>query len=250
MNHLYKIILFSQNPALKNLIKEKLKDSWYEFMRHDEVASRYREYRDKEFSDYQFFVVDSSENVVAICKSIPSYWDGTEKSLPEGYDMALEYAISNYKAKGKSNWNALLGTSVHVFEEYRNMGLSSFCLNVMKDICRKKNFQNLIIPVRPVLKHKFPLIEIEDYVKWRNSDGRVFDPWLRTHLNIGGRIIGIAKKSMVIKSSIDNWSKWTKMQFPSTGSYIVEGALSPIEINCEENVGVYHDPNIWVVHTI
>ncbi len=250
MEERYKIILLSENPDLKHSTDEKFKECWDEFMLCDEVSIKYREFRDKEFSDYHFYVVDNHRNVLAMCKSIPTHWNGSEESLPEGYDDALIYAINYYKTKGKSNWNTLLGTSICVFKENRNLGLSSFCVNAMKQICRNNGFQNLIIPVRPNFKHKYPLIEIDEYIKWTNSDERSFDPWVRTHLNIGGKIIRVAKKSMTIKGSIDEWEKWTKMQFLSTGKYIVAGALSPIEINYEEKTGVYYDPNVWIVHSI
>lgn len=251
MKRQYKVLPYSQNTNLTHLVSTKFRDdNWYEFMRHDEIANKHREFRNIEFSDFQFCVFDENDNLMAFSKSIPTYWDGNENSLHEGYDAALEYAISNYESNGNGNWNTLLGTSVHVLKEYRNLGLSRFCLDVMKDICQKNKFANLIIPVRPVLKHKFPLIKFEDYIEWKDSDGRVFDPWLRTHLDMGAKIIGIALKSMVIKGSVEDWAKWTSMQFPSTGNYIVEGALVPVFIDCEENTGIYYDPNIWVLHAI
>src|ERR1700760_2905120 len=174
----YKIVLSSQNPDLKYSTQEKFKACWDEFMRHDEVVMRYREYRDREFGDYHFFVTGKDQNVLALCKSVPTYWDGREETLPCGYDDALEYAMMNYKTNARSNWNTLLGTSINVFKEYRNLGLSSFCLTAMKQICRNNGFQRLIIPVRPNWKHKYPMVELDEYINWKNADGRAFDPWI------------------------------------------------------------------------
>jgi hypothetical protein len=33
------------------------------------------------------------------------------------------------------------------------------------------------------------LISIERYMEWRREDGSHFDPWLRLHERVGGRIV-------------------------------------------------------------
>ena len=40
------------------------------------------------------------------------------------------------------------------------------------------------------------------------------------------------------------------MTFPESGEYVVNGALNPIVISLEEDLGVYIEPNIWVLHEI
>jgi hypothetical protein len=38
------------------------------------------------------------------------------------------------------------------------------------------------------------------------------------------------------------------MALPESGVYIVPGALVPIEIDREQDEGVYVEPNVWMVH--
>jgi hypothetical protein len=38
------------------------------------------------------------------------------------------------------------------------------------------------------------------------------------------------------------------MCFPESGPYIVPGALQPVIIDRERDVGRYEDPNIWMRH--
>ncbi len=40
------------------------------------------------------------------------------------------------------------------------------------------------------------------------------------------------------------------MKFPESGWYVVEGALCPIRIDMEKDLGVYIEPNVWVSHEI
>ena len=39
------------------------------------------------------------------------------------------------------------------------------------------------------------------------------------------------KRTVVIKSTIEQWEAWTKMKFSESGEYAVEGALCPVVIS-------------------
>ena len=96
----------------------------------------------------------------------------------------------------------------------------------MTKIGREKNLKYLIAPVRPNLKPKFPMIEIGEYIKWKNDDGLVYDAWLRVHEKLGAKIIKPCRKAMEIKGTIAEWEEWTDQTFPGSGEYIIEGALT------------------------
>lgn len=38
------------------------------------------------------------------------------------------------------------------------------------------------------------------------------------------------------------------MSFPESGEYLVPGALQPVTIDWERDVGLYEDPNVWMRH--
>ncbi len=38
------------------------------------------------------------------------------------------------------------------------------------------------------------------------------------------------------------------MGFPESGTYVVQGALQPVEMDLERDLGVYRGPNIWMRH--
>ena len=40
------------------------------------------------------------------------------------------------------------------------------------------------------------------------------------------------------------------MAFPESGDYVVPGALQPVAVDRERDVGRYEEPNVWVRHRI
>ena len=76
------------------------------------------------------------------------------------------------------------------------------------------------------------------------------DSWLRVHERFGGKIIKVCSKAMDIRGSIQDWKNWTGLDFPKSGSYNIDGALKPVEIDLENDEGIYIEPNVWVEHKI
>ncbi len=109
-----------------------------------------------------------------------------------------------------------------------------------------------IAPVRPSLKSRYPLIPIERYVEWRQGaqNDAPFDPWLRTHWRLGARVLCVAPASMVITGTVAEWEDWAGMRFPESGRYVVPGALEPIAIDRDHDLGRYIEPNVWMRHRI
>jgi len=91
---------------------------------------------------------------------------------------------------------------------------------------------------------------MEEYLGWRRADGQLFDPWLRVHERLGGEILGVCPGSLVVEGTVAEWEEWTSMAFPDSGSYVVGGALVPVEIDCGKDVGRYVEPNVWMRHTV
>jgi hypothetical protein len=81
----------------------------------------------------------------------------------------------------------------------------------MTEVVRRHGLADLVAPVRPTLKHRYPLIPMERYIKWRRSDGRPFDPWIRVHERVGGEIVGPASAAMRVTGTVADWERWTEM---------------------------------------
>jgi hypothetical protein len=55
---------------------------------------------------------------------------------------------------------------------------------------------------------------------------------------------------MEIPGTISEWEHWAGMKFFESGEYIVPGALTPVQIDIDEDRGIYIEPNVWIVHEV
>jgi GNAT superfamily N-acetyltransferase len=235
------------DAALVDRATEKIAAEWPKFMLHDPAANLLTNCYE-ELPDFQFVLVDPvSGESAALGNSAPLAYSGQMSGLPDrGWDWAITKAIDDLHTGG--NVNLLCALQVVVFRPYKGKGISSLVVRAMKENGRRHGLSEMIAPVRPTLKHIYPLTPIEDYVEEKDDDGYPFDPWLRVHVKLGGRIVKPCHKSMQIAGRVAEWERWTGQSFPSSGKHIVPFALEPVEINLERDLGTYIEPNVWVYH--
>ena len=82
------------------------------------------------------------------------------------------------------------------------------------------------------------------------DDGLPFDPWIRLHVRLGGRIVRSSPASMTLRAPLADWAEWTGLVFPESGHYLPTGAAAPVTADVEAGEAVYLDPNVWVVHRL
>ena len=224
--------------------------SWPEFMLHDSIANEnWHELFDR-FSDYQFAMLDKeTKRMAAMGNSLPFCWEGEISDLPEGgWDWVFLKAIEDHKNGVKPNIQSAIQIAIH--PDYRSQGLSTMMVQAMRGIAKSKGFENLVAPVRPSQKSKYPLTSIDDYIRWNNEEGLPFDAWLRVHARVGGKILKPCHQAMTIRGTRLEWESWTGIQFPQSGSYYIPGALKPMTMDIENDEGVYVEPNVWMVHAV
>ena len=222
--------------------------AWPEFMLHDPVAmenwGRLIDY----FADCQLMVLDG-EQIVALANAVPLHLVRALSDLPDrGVEWGVEQSLTDH-ANGLPA-NTLMGVQVVVPEAHKGKGLSRIATRAMLDLAKRKGISQVIIPVRPSDKHRFPLIPMEDYIMWQREDGLPFDGWLRVHARLGGEVLNICSHSMRIPGTVAEWTEWTGNAFPGSGAYLVDGALGPITIDIKADTGLYLEPNVWISHTI
>lgn len=245
---MYTVTTLKQRPDLEEQFRRLDKTEWPQFMLQGSIPALYREAFFELFSDFQIAVYNSDDKVIAIGSSISINWDYSSEQLPLGWDDVLEKSVHDHNQYKPPT--TLVGMSITVSSAYRGQELGRTVLQKMGEIAQEWGFKSIIIPVRPVLKCRYPLTPIHRYAQWKREDNSPFDPWLRVHYQLGARQVGIATESMVINGSVAEWESWTGMCFPESGSYIVPEALQPVAINREQDWGCYKDPNIWVYYDL
>jgi len=222
---------------------------WPEFMLQDQVTKKYWWPMFERFRDYQLLLIDEdSDRIAAMGNCAPLAWEGTAKDLPAGgIDWILPSVV---EAPKDTSVNTLFALQIVVQPELQGQGLSAEMVRAMMGRGRKAGCGVLYAPVRPSWKDRYPLQACEDYITWRREDGLPYDPWLRVHKRVGGEIIKVCDKSMQMEGTIGEWQKWTGMVFPGSGDYVIPGALVPVRMDVERDLGRYVEPNVWVEHSL
>lgn len=221
---------------------------WPELMHHDSTSDRLWTRMAESFGSYQLALTDAGGALVAVARSTPLAWDGSTQDLPAGWDAQFERSVAGFDAGVAPD---TLGAIMIVTDpEQRGSGLGSVMVSALQACAQASGFSALIACVRPTLLERYPLTPIGEYATWTRADGLPFDPWIRIHVRLGGRISRPEPASMVIESSVADWEDWTSLAFPASGSYVVPGACAPVTIDRQSDLGIYRDPNIWIVHDI
>ncbi|MEQ1578768.1 MAG: transferase [Hyphomicrobium sp.] len=200
----------------------------------------------EEFAEYQLCLVDEDRGYpVAVANCVPIACSGPDDLPPEGWDWLVERGLT---AMSGTTANMLGALAISVPALYRSKGYARIMIQALLDLAHSKGLDGLVAPVRPSAKAKFPHVPIDDYITWTDDRGRPFDPWLRSHLAAGGKLIRPCKRSMVVSEHLGFWENWSKKTFDKTGDYEFEGALVPVHIDLERQYGCYEEPNVWVAY--
>jgi hypothetical protein len=238
-----RFVRYADRPDLREIRYERLSlRTFPEYMHHNKPGGLYWGRLYEEFPDFQLALIDG-DDLVAELHSLPAAWDGSLEDLPPGWDDIFPRAFESGREP-----TALFALAISVLQERQGSRLSSVALNAMRDAARNAGLRELAAPVRPTLKAQYPLIPIERYMEWRREDGSHFDPWLRLHERVGGRIVAAAPKSMTIEAPVAEWEEWTGMLLPEDGDYLIPGSLAPLEVR--DGLGRHVEPNVWVVHAL
>ena len=236
-----RICSLAERPEFRDR-RGELGDAWDEFMYHDAVAEVHWTRQYDEFPDLQLFLVDQDDRLLAESNAVPVPF-GVDELPDDGWDAALAGA-------GSDRARAVSAIAITIGVGQRGKGLSTTMLDGMRAAAAGRGVRDLVAPVRPSRKHVYPLTPMERYVAWRRDDGELLDPWLRVHERAGAELIRVAPTSMRISGTVPDWESWTGLSFPDSGSYVVPGALVPVEIDRERDEGLYVEPNVWMHHRL
>jgi hypothetical protein len=234
-------VTYRERPELRGRVDSA--EVWPEYNLHGDITNRFWSRLYDELADYQFALVDGDE-VVGEGHTVPMAWDGSREGLPAGIDGALERAF------GGEEPNTLCAMAIEVLPEHQSRRLSVPMLEQMKAIAAREGFETLLAPLRPSWKERYPLTPIERYASWRREDGLLFDPWMRVHERLGAEILKPEPQSLRISGTVPEWEDWTGMAFPDTATYVFPHGLAPLEVDRENDIGRYWEPNVWMLHRV
>jgi GNAT superfamily N-acetyltransferase len=240
-----RVLSRANRPELKKAASAIEQASWNELGYLNYTKAHYEYYSDllNRYPEYQLCLVDEDAGYpVAVANSVPFTCSDQNSLPPEGWDWVVETAAGANAA----SVNMLGALAISVPAVHRLKGYGRLLIRALVDLAKAKGLRGVVAPVRPSAKVQHPWVPILEYLSWTDEKGRIYDPWLRSHLSEGGRLVGPCERSMVVHEPIAFWENWSNQRFETSGDYELEGALAPVKIDLDRQTGTYEEPNVWV----
>ena len=239
----------SERPELWDRVPALFAGVWPEYNLHGDVMAGYWQ---RLFGDLPGFQValydDEAVDVVAVGRSIPRRWDGTLEDLGPGLDDSIVRGFETLDSGLAPN--ALCALGIEVAPRHQGHSLARIVLQAMAGMARQAGLGSLLVPVRPTWKERYPLTPIERYMHWRRPDGWPLDPWIRVHARLGATMAAAIPHSSRITGTVAEWESWTQMAFPDDGEFVFPGGLTTLHVDHGADLGLYWEPNVWMVHPV
>ncbi len=245
-----RIVTLAERPELAGQLYGAFEGAWPEFMRHGAADTVFDTLAERVYPELTLIALGPSGEMLAKAYSLPFTWPGDpDDGLPaRGYDAVLLGAADDRLA-GRTG-NLIAAVEVTVRPGAQGAGMAGVMLDALRRNAAEQGFSSLVIPVRPTRAHEYPRTPVAEYATWTRDDGLPVDPWLRTQVRAGGRIVGVAPHSMVITGALADWRGWTGLPFDTDGPVWVPGALAPVQCDLAAGIAVYVEPNVWVHHRL
>jgi GNAT superfamily N-acetyltransferase len=175
----------------------------------------------------------------AVVRAVPLAWDGTTAGAPAaGAGGALRHA-----AEGGDTLAVL---DVVVAPARRGAGLGSAVLGELDGLRERAGCSRLLVLVRPHAKRHHPLVPFGRYVAATDEAGRPRDGWLAAAWQSGLHPVLAVDRSLVARAPVAAWEAWYGRSFPTSGPYLLPGAIKPAIVEHERDEGRYREPHLWM----
>lgn len=221
-------------------------DGFPAFITADKLAAQYIGRVREWFPAWNLTLVDDAGDPVAAGWGVPLRWDGTVAGLPGGYTDALVRAVAGHEDGNTPDTLVVCGAVVA--GRLQGRGLAARMLAELRDAASGAGLARVVAPVRPTLKQRYPLTPIETFMGWTRPDGAALDPWIRTHLRLGATLLAAAPESQTMTGTVAEWERWSGIDLPSSGDYVIPQGISVLRVDREADLGAYTEPNVWIRH--
>jgi len=227
-------------------MKALFAEGFPEFIIGDKKVGKYIARVREAFQEYDLILTDENDQLAATGWGVPIMWSGVVTELPSSFADVLRQSIEVHDGLGMADTFVICGAVVH--PSLKGSGAAESLIRALCDTAAAHHLVNVVAPVRPTRKHLYPLIDIDAYAAWLRDDGMPWDPWLRLHVRIGGRVICLSREAQTMTDTVSQWEEWTGLEIPVSGDYIIPKGMAPLRVDTNTDLGTYVEPNIWVRH--
>jgi len=240
-----KVVTTADHPDLVEQTGLAFTTRWPEFIFHGDAAPKYRPRVEECFSHFDILLLIDGD-VAAGGWAVPFAWDGSLAHLPDGYDGALARSVDDHDAGRTPTALSVMAAAVN--PDYDRQGLATRVLETLVGRAADRGITQVVAPVRPTNKHRYPLHTMAEYASWVRTDGLSVDPWIRTHQRMGAKILGPAARSMVITGTVADWESWTGLPLPGDGDFVIPDGLTTLAVDRVADRATYVEENLWMRH--
>lgn len=241
-------VTLAERPDLADAMWD-MPNPWPPFMLNDPIGNLFFGRLPDVFPGHQILALDDRGTIVGKVHTIPFAWSGDDGELPgRGWSAIQERGFQDHRLGTPPTAVSLL--EARVAPAHRGTGMSRMLLEAARTQTVRLGFSDLFGPVRPTRKSDEPTTTMADYVARTRPDGLPVDPWLRTHVRLGARIVTVCPASMTVPGTLAQWREWSGLPLTESGPTVVPGALVPVHVSVEHDHAVYVEPNVWVHHRL
>jgi len=193
--------------------------------------------------DLHVVAVDDAGKMVATIDACGMQWDGDPKTLPpEGWRDVNLLAAEGFAEQPP--YACALGASI--LTHARGGGLAQDLLSTLRTRVFEMGYEGMLAPVRPSARAQMPHLSIKEYAEVRLPDGRHFDPWMRAHESVGGKIVAVTERSMYWWGEKEGWEEWIGVKLPDNGRLLIEGSTGWLTLI--DGYGELVEDSVWFLH--
>lgn len=180
----------------------------------------------------------------AVVRAVTVAWDGTTAGAPTGVGEAVSAAAGPSDAGRAGDTLAVL--DVTVAAALRGRGQGRAVLRELDALRARTGLRRLLVLLRPHAKREHPLVPFARYVGAVDDEGRPRDGWLAAAWEAGLHPVRGADRSLVARAPVADWERWYGRPFPTSGPYLLPGAIKPAIVEYELDEGRYREPHLWM----
>lgn len=206
------------------------------------LTARHRSRLDDVAPRTQFVRLDGAP--VAVVRAVTLHWDGTTAGAPAGGAGDAMEASATAADTGTADTLAVL--DLRVRSDLRGAGLGGRLLHELPALVAAGGLTRLLVLVRPHAKRHHPLVPFARYVAATDAEGRPRDGWLAAAWAAGLHPVLGVDRSLRARAPLRDFEGWYGRTFPTSGPYLLPGAIKPAVVELERDEGRYREPHLWM----
>jgi len=241
------------------------------------------------FPEFHHQLRTSDGTAIGYLSTVPGYWSGEVESLhdfqyiddifkfsaPKLILVAFAHMLlvewlhmpklfeplaRKVRAKRLSEAHAIFLLAISVAPEYRKHKLPTMLIGAAKEAAGKLGFRYVMAPFRPNAYGKYKAerrtghseVLFNEYCSLKNAEGLPADPWLRTVVRLGARLLKPVQRSLTLKGDLSKFEGFRATFRPddwySPGKDVWEcGETSTWYVDPARRIAVSVEPNYWGV---